>query len=103
MFLRLISGGNSSPTKSGMRRGQESPADKSLKSTSPGDSERTKTPHPLKDLLHASVRFKKPVMLPIHYLLGHRNDIVNDLDSELPIVELTLQANKNEDICLSPN
>ncbi|MBW2079155.1 MAG: hypothetical protein JRI71_16715, partial [Deltaproteobacteria bacterium] len=32
----------------------------------------------------------------IHYFWGYRNHIVNDLDSELPLVETTLQANKDE-------
>jgi len=32
----------------------------------------------------------------IHYFWGYRNHIINDLGSELPIVELTLQAHKDE-------
>ena len=42
------------------------------------------------------VHFLSPFQRKIHYFWGYRNHILNDLDSELPIVGLTLQANKDE-------
>ena len=46
--------------------------------------------------LGVCVHFPSPFKKKIHYFWGYRNHIINDLDSELPIVELTLQANKDE-------
>jgi len=46
--------------------------------------------------LGVCVHFPSPFQKKIHYFWGYRNHIVNDLDSELPIVEITLQANKDE-------
>lgn len=46
--------------------------------------------------LGVCVHFPSPFQKKIHYFWGYRNHIINDLDSELPIVEITLQANKDE-------
>ncbi|RLB20281.1 MAG: DDE transposase, partial [Deltaproteobacteria bacterium] len=46
--------------------------------------------------LGVCVHFPSPFQKKIHYFWGYRNHIVNDLDSELPLVETTLQANKDE-------
>jgi len=46
--------------------------------------------------LGVCVHFPSPFQKKIHYFWGYRNHILNDLDSELPIVEITLQANKDE-------
>lgn len=46
--------------------------------------------------LGVSVHFTGPFKSKIHYFWGYRNHIINDLDSELPINEITLQANKSE-------
>lgn len=42
--------------------------------------------------IHVPSPFKKEV----HYFWGYRNHIINDLESELPIAEMTLQAHKDE-------
>jgi hypothetical protein len=44
VFSRLMSGGNRRLPKAAMRRGQDSPAHKSLKKTSPGATELTESP-----------------------------------------------------------
>jgi hypothetical protein len=46
--------------------------------------------------LGVCVHFPSPFQKKIHYFWGYRNHILNDLDSELPLVEITLQANKDE-------
>lgn len=46
--------------------------------------------------LGISIHFPSPFKKKIHYFWGYRNHIINDLDSELPIAEITLQANKDE-------
>jgi hypothetical protein len=46
--------------------------------------------------LGVSIHFTAPFKSKIHYFWGYRNHIINDLDSELPINEITLQANKSE-------
>jgi len=46
--------------------------------------------------LGVTIHFPNPFQRKIHYFWGYRNHIINDLDSELPIAELTLQANKDE-------
>jgi hypothetical protein len=46
--------------------------------------------------LGVCVHFPGPFQKKIHYFWGYRNHIINDLDSELPLVEITLQANKDE-------
>lgn len=42
--------------------------------------------------IHVPSPFKKEV----HYFWGYRNHIINDLESELPIAEMTVQAHKDE-------
>jgi hypothetical protein len=42
--------------------------------------------------LGVCVHFPNPFQKKIHYFWGYRNHILNDLDSELPIAEMTLQA-----------
>ena len=46
--------------------------------------------------LGVSIHFPSPFKRKVHYFWGYRNHIITDLDSELPIVEITLQANKDE-------
>ena len=46
--------------------------------------------------LGVCIHFPGPFQKKIHYFWGHRNHTINDLDSELPIVDLTLQGNKDE-------
>jgi hypothetical protein len=46
--------------------------------------------------LGISIHFPTPFKRKIHYFWGYRNHIINDLESELPITEMTLQANKDE-------
>ena len=46
--------------------------------------------------LGVSIHFPSPFKRKVHYFWGYRNHVINDLDSELPIVEITLQANKDE-------
>ena len=46
--------------------------------------------------LGVSIHFPSPFKKKIHYFWGYRNHIITDLHSELPIVEITLQANKDE-------
>jgi hypothetical protein len=46
--------------------------------------------------LGISIHFTNPFKKKVHYFWGYRNHIINDLDSELPIAEMTLQANKDE-------
>lgn len=46
--------------------------------------------------LGVCVHFPRPFQKKIHYFWGYRNHILNDLDSELPLAEITLQANKDE-------
>ena len=46
--------------------------------------------------LGVSIHFPSPFKRKVHYFCGYRNHIITDLDSELPIVEITLQANKDE-------
>jgi len=46
--------------------------------------------------LGVSIHFPSPYKRKIHYFWGYRNHVINDLDSELPLVEITLQANKDE-------
>jgi len=46
--------------------------------------------------LGVSIHFPSPYKKKIHYFWGYRNHIINDLESELPLWEITLQANKSE-------
>lgn len=46
--------------------------------------------------LGVSIHFLSPFKKKIHYFWGYRNHIINDLESELPLSEMTLQANKSE-------
>ena len=46
--------------------------------------------------LGVSIHFPSPFKRKVHYFWGYRNHIITDLDSELPLVEITLQANKDE-------
>ena len=46
--------------------------------------------------LGVSIHFPSPFKKKIHYFWGYRNHIINDLESELPLWEITLQANKSE-------
>jgi hypothetical protein len=46
--------------------------------------------------LGVSIHFPSPFKKEIHYFWGYRNHIINDLVSELPLWEITLQANKSE-------
>jgi hypothetical protein len=46
--------------------------------------------------LGVSIHFSSPFKKKIHYFWGYRNHIINELDSELPLYEITLQANKSE-------
>lgn len=46
--------------------------------------------------LGVTIHFPSPFKKKIHYFWGYRNHIINDLESELPIAEMTLQANKDE-------
>ena len=46
--------------------------------------------------LGVSIHFPTPFKKQIHYFWGYRNHIINDLQSELPLWEITLQANKSE-------
>jgi len=46
--------------------------------------------------LGVSMHFPSPFKKKVHYFWGYRNHVINDLDSELPIIEITLQANKDE-------
>lgn len=46
--------------------------------------------------LGISIHFPNPFKKKIHYFWGYRNHIINDLESELPITEMTVQANKDE-------
>ena len=46
--------------------------------------------------LGVSIHFPSPFNKEIHYFWGYRNHIINDLESELPLWEITLQANKSE-------
>ena len=46
--------------------------------------------------LGITIHFPNPFQKKIHYFWGYRNHIINDLDSELPIAEMTVQAHKDE-------
>ncbi|MCK4328832.1 hypothetical protein KAX02_03210 [candidate division WOR-3 bacterium] len=46
--------------------------------------------------------FPKPFKKNIHYFWGYRNHFINDTTSELPVIELTLQANKSEKLQAKP-
>lgn len=46
--------------------------------------------------LGVSIHFLEPFKKKVHYFWGYRNHIINDLASELPLFEITLQANKSE-------
>ena len=46
--------------------------------------------------LGVTIHFPSPFKKEIHYFWGYRNHIINDLGSELPLYELTTQANKSE-------
>jgi hypothetical protein len=46
--------------------------------------------------LGVSIHFPSSFKKKIHYFWGYRNHIINDLVSELPLWEITLQANKSE-------
>jgi len=46
--------------------------------------------------LGVTIHFPSAFKKKIHYFWGYRNHIINDLESELPIAEMTLQANKDE-------
>jgi hypothetical protein len=46
--------------------------------------------------LGAMIHFPAPFNRKVHYFWGYRNHIINDLESELPIGELTLPANQSE-------
>jgi hypothetical protein len=46
--------------------------------------------------LGISIHFPNVFKQKIHYFWGYRNHTINDLNSELPIYEITLQANKSE-------
>jgi len=46
--------------------------------------------------LGVCIHFPSPFQKKVHYFWGYRNHILNDLDSELPLVEITLPANKDE-------
>ncbi len=46
--------------------------------------------------LGVTIHFPSPFKKKIHYFWGYRNHIINDLESELPIAEMTSQANKDE-------
>lgn len=46
--------------------------------------------------LGVSIHFPSPFKKKIHYFWGYRNHTINDLKSELPLWEITLQANKSE-------
>lgn len=46
--------------------------------------------------LGVTIHFPSPFKRKIHYFWGYRNHIINDMKSELPIAEMTLQANKDE-------
>jgi len=46
--------------------------------------------------LGISIHFPTQFKRKIHCFWGYRNHSINDLESELPVYEITLQANKNE-------
>ena len=46
--------------------------------------------------LGVTIHFPSPFKKEIHYFWGYRNHIINDLESELPIAEMTFEANKDE-------
>jgi len=46
--------------------------------------------------LGVSIHFLQPFKKQVHYFWGYRNHIINDTQSELPIVERTYPANKSE-------
>jgi hypothetical protein len=46
--------------------------------------------------LGVTIHFPAPFKKEVHYFWGYRNHIINDLESELPIGELTLPANQSE-------
>ena len=46
--------------------------------------------------LGVCIHFPSPFQKKVHYFWGYRNHILDDLDSELPLVEITLPANKDE-------
>ena len=46
--------------------------------------------------LGVTIHFPRPFKKEVHYFWGYRNHIINDLQSELPLWEITLQANKSE-------
>jgi hypothetical protein len=46
--------------------------------------------------LGVCVHFPSPFQKKIYYFWGYRNHILTDLDSELPIAEMTVQAHKHE-------
>ena len=52
--------------------------------------------------LGVMVYFPKPYKKQLHYFWGYRNHIVNDVASELPLVEQTLQADKSEKLQAVP-
>lgn len=46
--------------------------------------------------LGVMIHFPQPYKKEVRYFWGYRNHVVNDLQSELPLWEITLQANKSE-------
>jgi len=46
--------------------------------------------------------FSEPFKKKIHYFWGYRNHVINDTASELPVIEITLQANKSEKLQAKP-
>jgi hypothetical protein len=68
-----------------------------LKTSMKDRYEKYHLPHGDKDArLGVTIHFPNPFQRKIHYFWGYRNHIINDLDSELPIAEMTLQAHKDE-------
>lgn len=68
-----------------------------LKTSVKGRYEKHHLPSGDKDArLGVTIHFPSPFKKKIHYFWGYRNHIINDLESELPIAEITLQANKDE-------
>jgi hypothetical protein len=46
--------------------------------------------------LGITIHFPTPFQKKIHYFWGYRNHILNDLETELPVAEMTVQAHKDE-------
>lgn len=46
--------------------------------------------------LGITIHFPSPFKKEVSYFWGYRNHIINDLESELPLSEMSLQANKSE-------